>query len=77
MNKSYKDALSDAISAVNPQAIATLHIWKLKRRSVLGPLDVVVKDFNYPMSIQLRQCSTNHAYATLWLKDSYIIVLVV
>ena len=29
------------------------------------------------MSIQLRQCSTNHAYATLWLKDSYIIVLVV
>ena len=33
------------------------------------------------MSIQLRQCSTNHAYATLQchvcLKDSYIIVLVV
>ena len=24
MNKSYKDALSDAISAVNPQAIATV-----------------------------------------------------
>ena len=47
------------------------------RYGVLPPSSSVVKDFNYPMSIQLRQCSTNHAYATLWLKDSYIIVLVV
>ena len=52
-------------------------MWFKIRHSICDWPQVVVKDFNYPMSIQLRQCSTNHAYATLWLKDSYIIVLVV